>query len=84
MFGYTSTDGWWFSWFGATVLAAAILYQLRKSYLKRRRRASLRRGEGGVYVWIELNGATVSSTIDPTPDWDAGDAADSDGDGGGD
>jgi hypothetical protein len=83
LFGYNSTDGWWFSWFGATVFAAFVAYQLRKSYLKRRRRASLRQEEGGLSVWIELNGTTASSMVDPTPDWEAQDTANSDGDDGG-
>jgi hypothetical protein len=77
---WNATEGWLI----ATVLAAVITFQLRNGYLKRGRRKSLLRDTNGVYVWIELNGTTITSTVDPTPVWDARDADDSDGEDGGD
>lgn len=83
MFGYNSTNGWWFSWFGATVLALAIGYGLYRHRQKSRRRRSLKRDDDG-YVWIELDGSPGRSRDDPRDRWDAEDAADADGgDGGG-
>lgn len=84
MFGWNSTDGWWFSWFGAALLVLALAYGVHRNRLKSRRRKSLRREDDGTYVWVEINGNPGRSRDDPTDRWDAEDAADSDSDGGDD
>lgn len=83
MFGYDSTNGWWFSWFGAVLFALVLAYAIHRLRRKARRRRSLRR-DGDGYVWIELDGSPGRSREDPRDRWDAEDAADADGDGGGD
>jgi hypothetical protein len=72
------------SWFGAVLAALMIGYAVYKGRLKTRRRRSLRREDDGVYVWLEIDGSPGRSRDDPRDRWDAEDAADSDGDGGGD
>lgn len=84
MFGFSSTDGWWFSWFGAALFALVLAYAVHRHRLKTRRRRSLKRDDGGGYVWIEIDGTPGRSRDDPSDRWDAEEAADSDGDGGGD
>lgn len=59
-------------------------FVVRRERLKDRRRTSLRRDEGGGHVWVEIDGTPGRSGDDPRGRWDAEDAADSDGDGGGD
>ena len=84
MFGYNSTDGWWFSWVGAVLFTLAVAYAVHRHRRKNRRRQSLKR-DGDGYVWIELDGSPGRSRDDPRDRWDAEDAADADGgDGGGD
>jgi hypothetical protein len=81
MLGWDSTNGWTFSWIGAVLLAVATGFALRRSGRKHRRRDSLRREDGGGYVWIELDGSRRRSDTDPRDQWDKDDADDSDGDG---
>jgi hypothetical protein len=66
--------------FGAELATVMIGYAVYKGRLKTRRRRSLRREDDGVYVWLEIDGSPGRSW----DRWDAEDAADSDGDGGGD
>jgi hypothetical protein len=82
VFGWNSTDGWWFSWFGAAILVPFLAYAIYRYRLKSRRRQSLRKESDGTYVWIELDGSPGRSRDDPRDRWDEEDSADSDGDGG--
>jgi hypothetical protein len=84
VFGYDSTNGWWFSWFGAMLFLVVLAYAVHRHRLKSRRRRSLRREDDGFYVWVEIDGSPGRSRDDPRDRWDAEDAADGDGDGGGD
>ncbi|WP_431300181.1 hypothetical protein [Tabrizicola sp. BL-A-41-H6] len=59
-------------------------YVIRRERLKDQRRKSLRRDEGGGYVWVEIDGTPGRSRDDPRDRWDAQNAVDADGDGGGD
>ena len=88
MFGWNTTDGWWFAanpveWAALVAVAAGIGLWLRVGYLKRRRRASLTRDDSGTYVWIEIDGTPGRSRDDPRDRWDEEDRGDSNGDGDG-
>jgi hypothetical protein len=78
-----ATD-WSVAFPGLVLFTAVFAFAIRIGYLKRRRRRSLRREGDGTYVWIELDGSPARSGDDPRDRWDAEDAADGDGDGGGD
>jgi hypothetical protein len=82
VFGYDPINGGWFSWLAAMLLALVLAYAIHRQRRKARRRSLKRDGDG--YVWIELDGSPGRSSHDPRDRWDAEDAADADGDGGGD
>lgn len=82
MLPWNATNTGEFLWIAALVFLGLVAYAVLKWFGKSRRRKSLRR-EGGLYVWLELDGSEKRSTDDPRPAWDAEDAADGDGDGGG-
>jgi hypothetical protein len=83
VFGHDPINGGWFSWLAAMLFALALAYAIHWQRRKARRRRSLRR-DGDGYVRIELDGSQGRSRHDPRDRWDAEDAADADGDGGGD
>ena len=83
MFGWNSTEGWWFSWFGAAIFLPILGFAIYRNWLKSRRRKSLWQDVDGTYVWIEVDGSHGRSRDDPRDKWDAENSADSDGDGGG-
>ena len=84
MFGYDLTGGRWYALFCAILFALVLGYVLHRQRLKTRRRRSLKRDDSGGYVWIEMDGTTGRSRDNPSDRWNAQDAADADGDGGGD
>ena len=70
---------WLIGLIGAAVFIGVARYAIRQQGLKDRRRKSLRRDEGGGYVWVEMDGTPGRSRDDPRDRWDADDAADGDG-----
>ena len=84
MFGWISTDATWFIVIGPMMVLAVFAYVIRRQRQKASRRRSLRRDDGGGYVWIEIDGTPRRSDTDPRDKWDAEDGSDGDGDGGGD
>lgn len=79
-----TANGWLIVLIPLTFFLGVAGYVIRRERLKDRRRKSLRRDEGGGYVWVEIDGTPGRSRDDPRDRWDAQDAADADGDGGGD
>jgi hypothetical protein len=84
VFGYNMTERWWFILFCAVLFALVMDFVIHQQRRKTRRRRSLRREDDGFYVWVEIDGSPGRSRDDPRDKWDAQDAADGDGDGGGD
>lgn len=82
MGGWNSEDGWWFNWLGAILFTLVLSYDLWQVNRCRLRKKSLTYSNG-IYVWIELDGTTQSSTIHPEQPGGAWhNDSDGDGDGG--